>query len=84
VQLPEWLVTETLIFLDDQHALQQVANGYLFIHQAPDGSCCIGGITTGEGGWTIEQVAPLTLSPSVHCLHCGTHGFVRDGKWVNA
>ncbi len=36
--------------------------------------------------WTIEGQPDehLTLSPSINCLRCGDHGFVRDGKWVAA
>lgn len=34
--------------------------------------------------WKVEKEDPLTLSPSVLCMRCGDHGFVRDGKWVRA
>ena len=34
--------------------------------------------------WQIIQESPLTLTPSIRCGDCGLHGFVRDGKWVNA
>lgn len=37
-----------------------------------------------ETGWVIEQRNPLTLSPSIHCLECGCHGFIREGRWVPA
>jgi hypothetical protein len=26
----------------------------------------------------------LTVSPSLQCRHCPSHGFIRDGKWVSA
>ncbi|HEX3778419.1 MAG TPA: DUF6527 family protein [Pseudonocardiaceae bacterium] len=26
----------------------------------------------------------LTLSPSLACRHCPSHGFIRDGRWVDA
>ena len=32
----------------------------------------------------IESVDPLTVSPSILCPDCGTHGFVRDGRWLEA
>lgn len=33
-------------------------------------------------GWTIVTLEPLlTLQPSIHCLGCGLHGFIRAGKW---
>lgn len=35
---------------------------------------------------TIDDtaVATLTISPSILCLDCGAHGFVRNGRWVKA
>ncbi len=36
----------------------------------------------GPGGWTLEQQEPLTISPSILCHACGTHGFFREGKWM--
>jgi len=38
------------------------------------------GITT----WECESKNPLTLSPSLLCRACNTHGFIRNGKWVQA
>lgn len=43
----------------------------------------------GGGGrnrpmWKVEQEEPLTLSPSILCLQCGDHGFIREGRWVTA
>jgi hypothetical protein len=35
-------------------------------------------------GHHIDATDPLTVSPSILCRDCGTHGFVRDGKWVAA
>lgn len=32
--------------------------------------------------WTVESWDPLTLSPSLLCMVCGDHGFIRNGKWV--
>lgn len=32
---------------------------------------------------TSAEAGP-TVSPSILCPDCGTHGFVRDGKWVQA
>jgi hypothetical protein len=34
--------------------------------------------------WTLHSREPLTLSPSLLCLTCGAHGFIRDGKWQPA
>jgi hypothetical protein len=33
--------------------------------------------------WDVIKRSPLTLTPSIACS-CGMHGFVTDGKWVDA
>ena len=68
--------------------------GYIINHKKPDGSDCFGGvyldlpgvsrIFPGRPLWHVESLDPLTISPSVRCLTCGDHGFVRGGKWVPA
>jgi hypothetical protein len=36
-------------------------------------------------GWDKSgDEATLTLSPSLLCMRCGDHGFIRNGKWVKA
>lgn len=37
-----------------------------------------------DGGHVIEQRDPLTISPSILCPDCGTHGFIRARRWVPA
>jgi hypothetical protein len=41
-------------------------------------------LPTGPNGWTVDQVEPLTLSPSILCGTCKVHGWWRDGEWVSA
>jgi hypothetical protein len=63
-------------------------------HQTPTGEECAGGVTfdgeiarriePGKAMWTVESWESLTLSPSLLCMRCGDHGFVRDGRWVVA
>jgi len=36
------------------------------------------------GTWRVVQADPLTVSPSINCLGCGTHGFITNGEWVPA
>lgn len=31
--------------------------------------------------WHLEQLLPLTISPSILCRECGFHGFLRAGRW---
>lgn len=39
--------------------------------------------------WTVESWEPLTLSPSIQCHELdgktpSYHGWIREGRWVNA
>ena len=34
--------------------------------------------------WQVEAWEPLTISPSLLCMRCGDHGFIRGGRWVPA
>ena len=34
-------------------------------------------------GWHVVSKDPLTLTPSLLCTGCGTHGFITDGRWVS-
>ncbi|MDE2096690.1 MAG: hypothetical protein KGL39_05530 [Patescibacteria group bacterium] len=40
----------------------------------------------GKVTWTLQSGAaePITLAPSIRCLTCGDHGFIRNGKWIRA
>lgn len=33
--------------------------------------------------WELNNLEPLDLSPSIQC-DCGLHGFIKDGRWLNA
>ena len=68
--------------------------GLLVGHKKPDGSECWSGVhfdtpevrkVFGDDHvWQVVSWEPLTLSPSLLCMQCGDHGFIRDGKWVPA
>lgn len=63
--------------------------GMTFAHRKPSGEQCDGGgwlyfDHAFRDGWKLEVIEPLTVSPSLHCTRCGRHGFVREGKWVEA
>lgn len=59
-------------------------------HVDPRGDWCPGTVALpgypgiGRQTWTIEQESPLTLSPSILCRICGSHGFIQEGEWVEA
>lgn len=35
----------------------------------------------GPNHWQLVSSEPLTVSPSIWCHTCDTHGFYRGGKW---
>lgn len=37
-----------------------------------------------ERGWQVQSLDPLTVTPSILCQTCGTHGFITAGKWMPA
>ncbi|MCA1571927.1 MAG: hypothetical protein LC798_16775 [Chloroflexi bacterium] len=61
-----------------------------------DPARCGGGVyfvQTGSGGrqhpvWQVVSLDPLHLEPSILCTPekggCGNHGWIRDGRWVQA
>lgn len=69
--------------------------GAVITHTKPDGEECFHGIIfecpearrvcrDRQAMWDVECWDPLTVSPSLLCLTCGDHGFIREGKWVPA
>lgn len=71
--------------------------GFFHVHPAaggnhtPAGEPCAGSVTfdlpglEGRHGprWALHSLDPLHVEPSILCS-CGRHGFVREGKWVEA
>ena len=55
-----------------------------FEHQCDRGErgviICAPMLQTKNGGHHVT-VEPLTVSPSILCTDCNTHGFVREGRW---
>jgi hypothetical protein len=37
----------------------------------------------GRPKWHLESMEPLTVSPSLLCRSCGSHGWIRQGRWVD-
>ncbi len=67
--------------------------GCMIWHKNPkDGSQCCGAINfesmralvPDRAIWQVQSLDPLTVSPSVLCMRCGDHGFIRNGRWVKA
>lgn len=34
--------------------------------------------------WVVEQANPLSVTPSILCYECRTHGYIRNGEWESA
>lgn len=82
-----------LVFLDPDHAysfaeFEGARVGITEWHRVPGGDWCVGFVPFKSydpaHGWDVLAEEPLTLSPSLLCRLCGSHGFIRDGKWVPA
>jgi hypothetical protein len=68
--------------------------GIIEWHRRPDGELCGGWVAwwrpPGQSGpvWQLVALDPLHLEPSILCSPdkdgCGMHGFIRDGRWVDA
>jgi hypothetical protein len=68
--------------------------GLIHSHLKEDGSLCSGGSILfdlpqnadfpNHAKWQVISEEPLTLSPSLLCRICGSHGWIRDGVWVAA
>ena len=39
---------------------------------------------TRQAGWSWVGEPGQTITPSIHCERCGTHGWWRDGAWQTA
>src|SRR5260221_14686088 len=96
--LPDWLGLdqEKIVWLDDNHAVRwtpskddrQPTSGVL-LHRIENDIWCYGTFflssennLPGSMVWELVSKEPLTLSPSFMC-HCGhSHGFIREGLWV--
>lgn len=62
-------------------------------HRRPDGRLCCGWArfnvpseytVPNSTSWDVLNYEPLTLTPSLLCRACGSHGFIQGGKWVPA
>jgi hypothetical protein len=59
---------------------------------ADNGKTCGGYIAWAEPygtympltGHSLVSLSPLTISPSLSCQRCPSHGFIRDGRWHDA
>ncbi len=45
---------------------------------------CAPFLQTETGGHQVVSRHPYTITPSILCPDCGTHGFVTDNNWVSA
>lgn len=72
------------------HDDASIKAGIIYEHPDGKGGRCWGGAPF-EGvnpvdprGWKVQSLDPLTLLPSLLCLTCRHHGFIRTGKWIPA
>lgn len=72
-----WLTRNVL---EEGVGLDQVMTAHL--DPATGKSCKHSGARLGLHQLVSRE--PLTLSPSLACGACSSHGFIRDGRWINA
>lgn len=41
-------------------------------------------VSPTAAAWVLNTVTPLDVSPSLLCMTCSHHGFIRGGQWVPA
>lgn len=68
--------------------------GLIDVHHTPEGAKCesssinfdvpANAHVPADARWQVISEDPLTLSPSLLCMRCGDHGWIRDGAWVAA
>lgn|SRR5512146_260778 len=69
--------------------------GAIIYHLRPDGAeICRGYISfnlpeiqqhfPARQLWDVVEWEPLTLTPSIRCVVCGDHGFIKNGVWARA
>lgn len=65
--------------------------GGIYAHKDPaDESWCWGGVhfespaavLFGGAMWKLISKEPLHMEPSLLCMACRDHGWIRNGKWV--
>lgn len=86
---------DRLIDLGSEHwAVPMYRDGVLFgvdeWHRNQRGEWCSGWVPIKTAGrtddryWDLVSEQPLTLSPSLQCTACPSHGWIRDGAWTDA
>jgi hypothetical protein len=54
--------------------------GYVRFKNVPEALTAPSGVANHE----LVTADPLTISPSLACRRCPSHGFIREGRWVPA
>jgi hypothetical protein len=77
---PDGVEHENLVGIIEWHHTQagESCGGSLMFEGADD--------DPGRPHWTVVSLEPLELAPSIACTSpgCGSHGYIRDGRWVDA
>lgn len=91
----EWFEDIGLPHQEGPEGRDNVIVGVQMNHRTPSGETCGGSATLArakqpdgsvvesERVWKVEQLEPLTITPSIQCS-CGEHGHITDGRWVPA
>lgn len=86
--MPSWLTKIGPTYLTDDIAVAPLGDGYFFLHTIPveeyqaTPGWCVGQFQFPPHGLVSRD--PLTVEGSILCVTHGTHGWIRDGRWVAA
>lgn len=78
---------------DDGHLYGIV--GIIEVHKKSNGELCEGSAPfcsplrpskyeVNQPIWKVQSLRPLTISPSLQCSVCPSHGFIREDRWIDA
>lgn len=79
-----WDVYRVLVYFGGVYRFEHKCKGWTEEDGTVVTKVCAPALQLDNGGHRIESDDPLTVSPSILCPDCGTHGFIRNGRWVEA
>lgn len=64
---------------------EPAARNLYWAHRCKEGRLALGIVEISTGlKHRVTSEDPLTVTPSLLCIECKTHGFIRDGRWEDA
>jgi hypothetical protein len=77
-------VYRVLVYTDGTYRFEHKCKGWTEDDGTVVVKVCAPALQLDNGGHRIESTDPLTVAPSILCPDCGLHGFIHDGRWIEA